>query len=269
MLLSGGEDIPPGGSGPATVTAVAFAAPGPTPYHLEYSPSEASHRMPTNPVFAEFLCRSRLGLDAVSASALAAQMWPSALAPGDYLFHQGQPTDRFCMVYEGSCDVITTSLSGKELIFTTLTAGEPIGEASILDGVPRTASIRGKTHATILSIDRASFLSLAETHGAIALSLARLSARTLRRLSSRVENDTFTDLGSRLTALLLELAAPPATNGTRSAKITQQTLADRLGVTRESINKYLRGWADAGHVELRRGVVVVVDPHSFATAVHS
>ncbi|MEZ5343585.1 MAG: cyclic nucleotide-binding domain-containing protein [Acidimicrobiales bacterium] len=103
------------------------------------------------------------------------------------MFHQGQPTDRFSMVYQGLCDVVSTSSTGKELIFTTLTAGDPIGEATILDGVPRTASIPGQIWATVLSIKRGAFLDLARANGDIALSLApAVGPHAGNRLSARV-----------------------------------------------------------------------------------
>ncbi len=217
--------------------------------------------MPANPEFASFLCTSALQLNAVAASALAAEMWPASLQAGEYLFHQGDPTSSFHVLYRGKLEVRATSIEGKELVFTTLEPGAPIGEATIVDGSARSAAIYAPRKAEVLSIARGPFLELAHIHAGISLALARLAAETLRRLSSRVEDDTFVDIETRLARLVISLGGEHNVGGSVEVKVTQQALADRLGVTRESVNKYLGAWADEGLVELRRGRIVVTAPH--------
>ncbi len=214
--------------------------------------------MPSNPAYVDFLVASRLELKQQAAETLASQMWETNLESGEYLFHQGQPNDTFYVVYEGAVDVMASSFEGKELVFTSLLPGEPIGEATILEEMTRSASIRAQKNATLLSIGRRPFIALAETEPGIAIALARLSARTLRRLSTRVEGETFTGLSTRLAEALISIAEPDR-GGATKAKITQQALADRLGVSRESVNKHLRNWHESGLIEIKRGSVLIHD----------
>ncbi|MEZ5226177.1 MAG: Crp/Fnr family transcriptional regulator [Acidimicrobiales bacterium] len=220
--------------------------------------------MPANPLFTEFLCRSDLRLDAVSASALGAAMWPVQLRASEFLFHQGDPCDHFYVVYEGRVDVQATSIEGQELLFTTLHPGAPIGEATIVSGEQRTASIRARDNATLLAIDRVRFLQLAHEHPEISLTLARLAAQTLRRLSTRVEREAFADLDVRLVELLDSLvSATSAGVGRVEVQVTQAALGMQLGVSRESVNKHLGRLAARGLIELGRGRVIVLDAAQF------
>ncbi len=189
--------------------------------------------MPANPLFTDFLCRSALRLDGVSALALGAQMWTTELRKDEFLFHQGDPCEHVHLVYEGAVDVQSTSPEGKDLVFTTLRAGAPIGEATIVTGDRRSASIRARRDSTMLTIGRAQFLQLAE-------------------------------LDVRLSELLRDLCAATAAANAGSADridlaVTQQSLADQLAVSRESVNKHLGNLANEGLVELGRGRVSILD----------
>jgi CRP-like cAMP-binding protein len=46
--------------------------------------------------------------------------------------------------------------------------------------------------------------------------------------------------------------------------ITQREISQMIGVSRESINKHLRSWAQANWVVLERGTIVVLQPDALA-----
>jgi CRP-like cAMP-binding protein len=47
--------------------------------------------------------------------------------------------------------------------------------------------------------------------------------------------------------------------GDRTIAVTQQEISEMVGMTRESINKQLRVWADRKWVRLEHGAIVVLD----------
>ena len=105
------------------------------------------------------------------------------------------------------------------------------------------------------------FLAAARQDPEIGLSLALQIALKMRRLSGWAEGASFSDTVTRVASVLLETAGAATTGGRSSItiKATQQSLADRLGVTRESVNKALRSLEDDGFVELGRGSVRITD----------
>ena len=215
------------------------------------------------------LLESELELEHAAAEALAAEMRRVSLDRGEFLCLQGEPSNRFFIVSRGSLEIQASSTSGRELIFTSLGPGAPIGEVSIFDAAPRSAGIRAAVDSEVLAIGRDAFLHLVAEHPSIGLSLARHLARIVRRLSENVEGSSFLPLSERLIELLLTLAlerGDPA-EGPWQISTTQQQLADRLGSSRESVNKLLRGWSNADLLEIRRGALAVPDGDALRAAI--
>ncbi len=216
------------------------------------------------------LLDSELELDHAAATALAAEMWRIPVDRGEFLCLQGEPSDRFFVVSRGSFEIQASSVTGRELIFTALGPGAPIGEVSVFDATPRSAAIRAVVPSEVLAIRRDSFLRLVGEHPSIGLALARHLARIVRRLSENVEGASFLPLSERLVDLVFAMAveAGNPSEGPWQITATQQQLADRLGSSRESVNKLLRAWANAGLLEIRRGGLRVSDGVALRAAIH-
>jgi CRP-like cAMP-binding protein len=86
------------------------------------------------------------------------------------------------------------------------------------------------------------------------LALMELLCARLRRTSDQVEEQSFLDLSTRLARALLRMAD---TEGHVVA--TQRDLAELVGATRESVNRRLRDWEDAGALLLGKGTVTIRD----------
>lgn len=206
-------------------------------------------------------------LPVASLDALVAVSHRRTLPKGDYLFHKGDPNDALLFVVSGTVQAVSSSYEGRELVFRDIRPNDVIGELTIVDGAPRSASIRALVEAELLVIPRDAFLDVARADAEVGLALARLCAHKARRLSTWAEGVSFTDTGGRLIGLLVELADESlddtadagVASGKVKLKVTQQTLADRLGVTRESVNKALRTLEDERMVDLGRGSVTVLD----------
>ena len=79
-------------------------------------------------------------LDDEQAAELRASMSEVTLARGDALFHEGDPGDRLYVVTEGNVKLHRTSPDGRENMLAVLGPGELIGELSLFDPGPRTAT---------------------------------------------------------------------------------------------------------------------------------
>jgi CRP/FNR family transcriptional regulator, cyclic AMP receptor protein len=98
-------------------------------------------------------------------------------APGDILFRQGDPSDHVVLLRSGQADVLREV--GEDLILLgTAKEGEFLGEMGVLDGRPRSATVRAASVLEVELISRQSFLERvsADPHLAQKL-LVRMSAR--------------------------------------------------------------------------------------------
>jgi ATP-binding cassette subfamily B protein len=100
---------------------------------------------------------SRVGLLATlpgeTLTRLAQRMQREQVAAGTTIVHEGDPGDRFYVVLGGMLAVMQESRGMQG----TLRPGDHFGEVSLAVGVPRTATVRALTPATVASCDRATF----------------------------------------------------------------------------------------------------------------
>jgi len=202
------------------------------------------------------LATAGFDLSPASAAELAARFRPRKLSPGSYLFHEGDRSGSLFVVADGVLEAVTTSSSGQELVFSMMGVASVIGELTIIDGSRRTASIRAVVASEVLGVSRKVFLEQARENPEIGLALASMCASRVRRLSEWATDVSFASLDARLASDLLTLASAAPSGVVHT---TQQSLGDRLGVSRESVNKWLRTWERSGIVRLGRGSVSVVD----------
>jgi CRP/FNR family cyclic AMP-dependent transcriptional regulator len=178
------------------------------------------------------------------------------LAAGDIVFRKDDPGDGLYGVLEGRIVVTVESAEGKELILNMFGPGEFFGEIALLDGKGRTATAVARDGSRLIFLGRAAFLPfLSERHETAVRIIAFLCER-LRRTTDLVEDSAFLSVGTRLAKQLAALAG-----GKQGAtvRLSQEELAQTLGVTREIVSRQLAIWREAGVVEIGRGWIKVRD----------
>ncbi len=117
---------------------------------------------------------------------------PLQLPAGQRLFRQGQAGDAAFVVESGAVEIYTEGPGG-EVVVATLGPGEVIGELSLLDGSPRSASARAQGDTSLFRLDKQEFDFLRQNLRPAAYKLMRSMAMTLcDRL--RETNDHIGDL---------------------------------------------------------------------------
>ncbi|NOT05179.1 MAG: SpoIIE family protein phosphatase [Anaerolineales bacterium] len=100
----------------------------------------------------------------------------------DILFREGDLGEHFYVVMKGELEVLMAEGQADELLLNVLREGEYLGEMSlILPGGHRTASVRARGQATLLSMSRTQFLDLTRKHPELSTSMVRV-------LSQRLDN---------------------------------------------------------------------------------
>lgn len=201
------------------------------------------------------------GLQDSELDALVAVSTTRRLAPREVLFHKGDEASALYGVVRGRLKVTSAAPDGKELVFGLMDPGEVIGEIALLDSNPRSATVSAMEECELLTLHRRDFLPFLERHPGVAVRLAGVLARRLRRLSELTEDTLFLTLPSRLAKKLLALAAhygSPTEHGVRiDVRLPQHELGELVGTSRESVNKQLRSWQHDGLVEVERGYITI------------
>jgi CRP/FNR family cyclic AMP-dependent transcriptional regulator len=182
---------------------------------------------------------------------LSTELFASAklvrLAAGDILFRAGAPADGCYRVEDGLLKVVMVSGSGAERILAFLGRGDIVGELSIIDGLPRSATVMAVRDAAVSFLSRAEFEAFADKHPAVYKSLIRLLAQRLRETDTVVAAGSFLSLKGRVARTMLELAehfgheVGPGRVVIRQ-KIKQTDLAAMAGIARETVTRILNDW---------------------------
>lgn len=182
--------------------------------------------------------------------------------PGKHvIFHEGDAGDCLMLLLEGKVKVSLLSAEGKEAILSILETGQMIGEMSLLDGGPRSATVTTIEPCRFLVIRRKDFLLFLEQRPTVALALLQALSQRLRATNDLVGNLSFHSLSARLARILLNLGQQygkhTAQGITIGLKLSQEELGNLAGVSRESVNRQVRLWSETGILDYAHGVVVL------------
>lgn len=177
------------------------------------------------------------------------------------LFHARDPGDSLFVLLAGKVKVSLLSVDGKEVILSLLSAGDVFGEMSLLDGLPRSATVTSLEDCRLLVIGRRDFVQFLKQHIDVALNLLAALSQRLRATNNLVENLSFYHLPSRLARLLMDLGQRHGKVGPDGVEIglrlSQEELGNLVSASRESVNKQLRAWAESGVLEYQQGTIVI------------
>lgn len=125
---------------------------------------------------------------------------PFSLATGDTLFKQGDAGDAAYVVQSGEVNVYARADEAREVHVAALGPGAVIGELALLDGAPRSASVRAAEPTQLLRIDRGEFEFLRRNLRPAAFKLIRSITVTLcerlRETNQQITRELTGDTGA-------------------------------------------------------------------------
>jgi CRP/FNR family transcriptional regulator, anaerobic regulatory protein len=174
------------------------------------------------------------------------------LPAGTSLFGAGSPCRQFPFVLRGSIRVAKIG-DGRELQLYRVAPGEScvLTSSCLVGASDYPASGVVETDARLVVLSREAFDALMARHAPFRQYVFGLFAERMADLMSLVEAVAFHKLDRRVAGVLLGRGKVVA--------MTHQQLADEVGSVREIVTRVLRGFADAGWVQLARGSIEIVD----------
>lgn len=174
------------------------------------------------------------------------------LHAGEYVFRQGDRGAHFLTLLHGSLKASTLREDGKEAILAVLEPGHWFGEASMLDGLPRTHDVMATRDSELLGIDPPTFDRLMLDNG-FARAIGVLQAQHTRLVYRLLEDAMLRSTRARIVSRLEQLARGDISIGGEQRQvvhITQDDLAMMLGISRQTLSLELRELVSHGALEL-------------------
>ena len=106
-------------------------------------------------------------------------------ADGEIVARQGDVGDCMFMVQDGEVEIVLEE-HGTEVVLRTAGRNELLGEMAIFDRAPRSATIRARGRARILTLDKRNFLRRINEDPSLAFRMIETMSRRVRELSHEV-----------------------------------------------------------------------------------
>ncbi|HLH98963.1 MAG TPA: Crp/Fnr family transcriptional regulator [Xanthobacteraceae bacterium] len=171
-----------------------------------------------------------------------------SLAADQSLFLPGDASDGCYRLDTGLLKVSVVTAAGGERILAILGPGAIVGELSMLDGTPRSASVAALRDSKLSFISAAAFQAFADARPEVYRYGMMLLARRLRDTNDALAATTFMSLKGRVARALLSLAEAFGHNVGDGRtlirqKVTQSDLAAMAGISRENVSRILAEWS--------------------------
>jgi CRP/FNR family transcriptional regulator, cyclic AMP receptor protein len=189
---------------------------------------------------------------------LFAKALPQKLAADQTLFWAGDEGDGCYRVDEGLLKASVAEPGGGERILAVLGPGSVVGELSMIDGAPRSASVIALRDSKLSFVSRASFQAFGESRPELYRYLTTLLARRLRLTNDTVAATSFLSVKGRVARALLSLAEEFGRDVGQGRiviqqKVSQGDLAAMAGIARENVSRVLNDWTSRSLVSRLAG----------------
>lgn len=242
--------------------------------------SSKSHyeQLANNPWFA--------ALPAVDIEKLMLLCKVKNLKKGEQLLAKNAPAQGLFCVLTGKIKVSNVNQNGKESVLTWLSPGTWFGEISLFDGLPRTHDSFAETDSSLLTLPAAAFQQLLVEHPELYPHFIRQLCQRIRSLFSLLDETSGLGLKQRLAKRLLTLskgwggivngqsanstivhanlllnASTDTASIDEEITISQESLANMLNASRQTINKLLQELKHEQLIDIRYGKIVLLKPH--------
>jgi CRP/FNR family cyclic AMP-dependent transcriptional regulator len=183
---------------------------------------------------------------------------------GQTVFQKGDEGTYMVAVLSGRIRISATSPEGREVTLNMIDAGEVFGDMALLGGKPRSADATALEDSTLMVVERRHFLPYLTSSNELALRVIDLLCERLRETSETLGSFAMLDLPGRLASKLLNLAGEygKSANGRirLDIRLSHTDLGRFVGSSRESVNKQMRSWEEAGIVAREGGRIAVCKP---------
>ncbi len=164
------------------------------------------------------------------------------------LMTEGETGECMYIIESGSVKIYISDEDGSELTLFVEGPGSYIGEISLLDDEPRTASALALENTRVLIISKSVFFECISLNPDIAFRIIRVLTQRLRKATNDIRNFALRNVYQRLALKLIELSVEQDGVRCLQRKYSQQEFANMIGASREMVGKILGDLSKGGYI---------------------
>ena len=180
---------------------------------------------------------------------------------GETIVEQGGRSNALFIILAGRARVLSVDARGREVILALLHPGDHVGERSLIDGQPHSASVVAEVQTDVLMLGRVAFLQSLPENSSMSFSIMRGLVQRLRRADSKIESLALMDVYGRVARALLEMSDIDGDQRLIRSKVSRQDLAKMVGASREMVSRVMKDFEQRGFVAERDDGCVLLREH--------
>jgi CRP/FNR family transcriptional regulator, cyclic AMP receptor protein len=191
-------------------------------------------------------------LTASQAESVADAVIKRRFKRGEAIVEQGKKSNALSIILTGRARVITTDTRGREVILATMQPGDYVGEMSLIDNEPHSATVRAEVQTDALILGRLEFARCLPENSSMAYAVLKGLVQRLRHADRQIESLALMDVYGRVARALLEFAVDDGSgNAVIREKVSRQDLAKMVGASREMVSRVMKDLETRGFIETR------------------
>ena len=178
---------------------------------------------------------------------------------GQTIVEQGKKSDALYIILSGRARVLMTDRKSREVILATLQPGDYIGEMSMIDNEPHSATVEAEIQTDALVLGRAEFTRCLPENATMAYAVMQGLVRRLRHADQKIGSLALMGVYGRVANVLLESATSDGDNRLMIRdKISRQDIAKMVGASREMVSRVMKDFEEQGFIETLEGGAILV-----------
>lgn len=165
------------------------------------------------------------------------------------IVNEGDETDSLYVVLAGRAKVFITGDDGREVVLSTVEAGDYFGEM-VLDGGPRSASVMTLEPCRLFVIPHDDIEGLLAANPLFARDVIERLIAKVRSLTAKVRDLALKDVYCRFVRFAEEHAVEIDGKRVVPERLTQHDIAARIGGSREMVSRIVRDLVAGGYISI-------------------
>jgi len=177
---------------------------------------------------------------------------------GELIVEQGTKSNALFILLNGRARVLTADNRGREVILAVLQPGDYVGEMSLIDNEPHSATVRAEVQTDMLVLGRNEFSRCLPDSSSLSYAILRGLVARLRNADRQIESLALLDVYGRVARTLLDMSEEEKGIKIIRGKVSRQDMAKVVGASREMVSRVMKDLEDKGVIEtLENGSVVI------------
>ncbi|WKB52350.1 Crp/Fnr family transcriptional regulator [Eleftheria terrae] len=197
-------------------------------------------------------------LTSTQAEAVAEGVVKRRYRRGEIVVEQGRKSNALFILLTGRARVLTADARGREVILAMLHPGDYVGEMSLIDNEPHSATVRAEVQTDVLVLGRTEFARCLPENSSLSYAIMRGLVARLRAADRQIESLALLDVYGRVARTLLDMAEDTGGTLLIRNKVSRQDLAKIVGASREMVSRVMKDLEERQYVETQPDGSVVI-----------